>query len=390
MTNDDDGTTSGSDPAGTIDPVAKKGRSRGVRVTYAAAVALGLAVGSGAIAGAATGGSSTTTTPTTPTAPDGPGWHGGFGGSPPAAVGEVATVGTNTFTLASRGNVTVTVQVTATTTYVDPTVSSPTFATVKVGDHVAVFGTDTSNTVAATRVAVGGPGGPGHSFGGAPPAAVGTVATVGVGSFTVTIHDNTTVTVDVTGTTTYVDPAVSSPTFATVKVGENVAVFGADTAHTVTATRVAIGAIGGPGGPGGPGGRHGFGGTPPAAVGTVASVGVGSFTVTTPDNTTVTVDVSGTTTYQDPGVTSPGITDLKVGDRVAVFGTDTNNTVAATQVCIGGSALPSGPGGPGDHDGFGGPGGPGGGPPPAFGGTPTAGASVGSTTSFGSAGSTLN
>ena len=203
-------------------------------------------------------------------------------------------------------------------------------------------------------------------------------------TFTVTTHDNTTVTVDVTGTTTYLDPATTSPTFADVKVGENVAVFGTDTSNTVAATKVAIGSVGGPGG------RHGFGGTPPAAVGTVASVGANTFTLTTPDKTTVTVDVTGTTTYQDPGVTSPSFTSLKAGDHVAVFGTDTNNTVAATQVCIGGSTVPPGPGGPGDRGGFGGPGGPGDGSPPAFDGTPTTGSSVGSTASIGSAGATLN
>ena len=36
---------------------------------------------------------------------------------------------------------------------------------------------------------------------------------------------------------------------------------------------------------------HGFGGTPPAAFGTVASVGTNTFTLTTHDGTTVTVDV---------------------------------------------------------------------------------------------------
>ena len=301
---DDDGLIAGSDPAGTIGPLAKKRRSKGVRVTYAAAVALGLAVGSGAIAGAATGGNTSTTTPSAPMVPGGPGWHSSFGGIPPAAVGTVATVGTDSFTITTRDNVTVTVTVTPSTTYLDPAVTSPTFATVKVGDHVAAFGTDTSNTVAATKVA--------------------------------------------------------------------------------------IGPVGGPGGPGGPGGRHSSGRTPPTAVGTVASVGANTFTVTTSNKSTVTVTVTGSTTYRDPGVTSPSFTNLKAGDHVAVFGTDTDNTVAATQVCIGGSAVPPGPGGMGDPGDFGGPGGPGDGSPHAFGGTPMTGSSAGSTTSFGSAGSSLN
>ncbi len=41
--------------------------------------------------------------------------------------------------------------------------TTPTLANVTVGEHVAVFGTDTSNVVTATSVAIGDPpsGGPG-------------------------------------------------------------------------------------------------------------------------------------------------------------------------------------------------------------------------------------
>ena len=92
---DDDGSTTGTAPATGIDPYATLNRRRrGVRVTYAAAVAVGLAVGGGAIAGAATGG----TTPTTQPAEhgEGPGEHAGLGTMTPAAFGTVATVGANT------------------------------------------------------------------------------------------------------------------------------------------------------------------------------------------------------------------------------------------------------------------------------------------------------
>ncbi len=92
-------------------------------------------------------------------------------------------------------------------------------------------------------------------------------------------------------------------------------------------------------------------GTRPAAVGTVQSVGDGTFTVTTQSGTTVTVNVGTTTTYLDPEVTTPTIADVKVGEHVAVFGTDTSNTVTATQVAIGtppkgGMTGPGGDGGP--------------------------------------------
>ncbi len=169
---------------------------------------------------------------------------------------------------------------------------------------------------------------------------MGTVKSVGSGTFTLTKPDGTTVTVDVGSSTTYLDPGVTSPSLANVTVGAHVAVFGTDTSNTVTATKVAIG---GPMGPGGPGGFRISGGTPPAAVGTVKSVGSGTFTLTTPDGTTVTVDVGSSTTYLDPGVTSPSLGNVTVGAHVAVFGTDTSNTVTATKVAIGGPRWPRWP-----------------------------------------------
>jgi len=161
---DDEALTdgSGSDPLSTI----SRGRRRGVKVTAAAIMALGLAVGGGAVAGATTSSS---------TAPSGTSTHPGgrpFGGSPPVDVGTVKSVGTDSFTLTTSGGTVVTVDVGTSTTYRDPGVTSATFADVKVGDHVAVFGTDTSNTVTATSVGVGdfpgGRGGPGGGGKGAP------------------------------------------------------------------------------------------------------------------------------------------------------------------------------------------------------------------------------
>jgi len=78
-----------------------------------------------------------------------------------------------------------------------------------------------------------------------------------------------------------------------------------------------------------------MGGSPPSAVGTVKSVGDGTFTITAQDGTTVTVNVSSTTRYMDAGVTSATIADVTVGEHVAVFGTDTSDVVTATSVAIG-------------------------------------------------------
>ena len=188
----DDGSATG--PAGTPDPGPfpnlRQRRRRGLRITTAAAVALGLAVGGGAVANATGSGSGTSTSTSTPGAPP---WHG-FGGTPPAAFGTVASVGSDSFTLTTHDGTTVTVHVGSSTSYVDQAVTSPSLSDVKVGAHVAVFGTDTANTVTATKVDIGGPGGPGghdghgghggHGFGGTPPAAFGTVASVGSDTFT--------------------------------------------------------------------------------------------------------------------------------------------------------------------------------------------------------------
>ena len=281
----------GSDPF----PAISQRRRKGVRVTSAAAMALGLVLSGGAVAGAAstshasTGSSRVGAKPTRPP----------FGGARPTAVGTVKSVGDGTFTITGQDGTTVTVDVGTTTSYFDPGVSSPTIANVKAGEHVAVFGTDSSGTVTATRVAIGTPpaggkggppGGHGAPFGtsggpaGGPPAAVGTVKSVGNGAFTITGQDGATVTVDVGTTTSYFDPGVSSPTIANVKAGEHVAVFGTDSSGTVTATRVAIGTppAGGKGGPpGGPGGSRGHGapsgtssgpaGGPPPTAGSTSS-----------------------------------------------------------------------------------------------------------------------
>src|SRR5664280_2967738 len=228
-------------------PGVSQKRRRGVRVTSAAAMALGLAIGGSAIAGAAT----TTASTPNPSASGSQTNRPPFDGTPPAAVGTVKSVGTGTFTLTTQDGTTVTVNVGSSTTYLDHDVTSPSFGNVTVGAHVAVFGTDTSNTVTATKVAVGAPptGGPGGP-GGTPPAAEGTVKSVGTGTFTLTTQDGTTVTVNVGSSTTYLDHDVTSPSFGNATVGAHVAVFGTDTSNTVTATKVAVGAplTGGPGG----------------------------------------------------------------------------------------------------------------------------------------------
>ena len=200
----------------------------------------------------------------------------------------------------------------------------------------------------------------GHWFGGAKPAAAGTVGAVGTNTFTVRGHNGSTTTVDVTSSTTYKDYGVSRPTFANVKAGEFVAVAGSSSSGTVHASSVMIGGPKGHRGSGGYGGPGGFGGDRPAAAGTVGVVGTNTFTVRGHNGSTTTVDVNSSTTYKDPGVTSPSLSDVKAGEIVAVAGSSSSGTVHATSVMIGG---PGGPGGFGGFHRFGG------GTPPAAAGT---------------------
>ena len=104
-------------------------------------------------------------------------------GAPPAVAGTVASVDAtgDSFTVTDRSGSTITVAVSSSTTYMDPSVSSAGISNVTVGEHVAVVGTTTSGTVTATQVLIGTPGGPGGAFapqgaaaprwGGVPPAA---------------------------------------------------------------------------------------------------------------------------------------------------------------------------------------------------------------------------
>jgi hypothetical protein len=211
--------------------------------------------------------------------------------------------------------------VSVSTTYTERGATSPSYVNVAVGDQVVVYGTSAgTDSVRATRVAIM-----------QRPAVVGTVATAPAGptgSFTLSAWKRQTVTVDLTASTTYTEVGVTSPSWGNVAVGDLVVVYGTSTGTgTFTATSVVIIQR-------------------PLVAGTVATAptsATSSFTVsawqrqtwTLQKNQTWTVDLSGSTTYREWGVSSPGYSNLAVGDQVAVFGTSTgSNTVAATLVVI--------------------------------------------------------
>ncbi len=214
-------------------------------------------------------------------------------------------------------------------------------------------GTSPSSSTASPGYCAPGAGrgllGPGPL--GAKPATAGTVLSVDAtsGSFDVLTPQGADVTVKVSPSTKYDDPAASSASLSDVTAGEVVAVQGTTSSGTVTAGTVAVLPAGDrPGADG-----AGAAGTP-ATSGAVLGVSsaTNSFTLLTPSGATETVNVSSSTKYTEPCVTSASISDLKRGERVVVQGTSSSGTVDATAVLIrpahvGGPGFGPGPGGRG-------------------------------------------
>ncbi len=165
--------------------------------------------------------------------------------------GTAATAGSFTLTNSHSSASPFTVDVTTTTTFKDPSATSPSFADVCDGDDVVVVGTVSSSTITATSVFVVPP--PSSRASGEVSGLTvngvtsncGTAATAG--SFTLTSNkgwgknsSTTTTSVDVTTTTTFKDQAVTSPSFADVCDGDYVTVTGTSSAGTLTATSVTV------------------------------------------------------------------------------------------------------------------------------------------------------
>jgi hypothetical protein len=330
---------------------------------------------------------------------------------PPGAAGTVASVGgssasgtcgtagsTGTFTLTTfRGDTTVTVDVTSTTTFSELGTPSASFADVCVGSEVFVLGSSVSSTtttsdpttIDATKVFIAPPptltraataAGTVASVGGS--SSTGTCGTAGAsGTFTLTsFKGGATVTVDVTSTTTFFEPGVSSASFADVCVGSQVFVLGSSASTTssssttpgpttIDATKVFIvptppqgsyphpggtnsstpgGGYGGSTGPSTPGEVGSFHGDPsggplpptttttpaqPSTVtGTVTAKSLSSFAISV-GGTGETVQVAGTTSYAGPqGVSS--FAAIAVGDVVRADGMTAGGLFTADSVTV--------------------------------------------------------
>lgn len=160
------------------------------------------------------------------------------------------------------------------------------------------------------------------------PGVFGKVTSVGSGTFTITDRSSKTFTVNVSSSTVYTKDGAQSASFSDVKLDDYVAARGTISGSTVTATRVRVETKDStrdtPRGPR----------TRPTAVGKVTSVGTNSFTIKDRKGATLTVTVDNSTTYEERGVTSASIADVKVGDFAAVTGSETGTDVSATDVRV--------------------------------------------------------
>jgi hypothetical protein len=204
---------------------------------------------------------------------------------------------------------------------------------------------------------LGGPGALGAA--GVPPNAAGKVASVNgsnkagtcgqaktAGTFTLTTPGvpsggsttTMTVTVDVTASTVFKDPATSSASFANVCVGDLALAAGSIKSSAIAAAAVVVA---------NPGSLP----TPPGALGRVQSVNnstastacgvagsTGSFALKTLRGTTVTVDVTKATSFFEPGQSKPSFAGVCVGRVAGALGTVKGSTVTAAKVGV----LPAG------------------------------------------------
>jgi hypothetical protein len=91
---------------------------------------------------------------------------GGFPGGRPGAFGSITSIGSNSFTISSRGGSTETVDVTASTTYASSSGTLSGLSALKTGELAIVQGTTSGSVVKATSVRIIQPGSGGGGFGG--------------------------------------------------------------------------------------------------------------------------------------------------------------------------------------------------------------------------------
>jgi hypothetical protein len=158
------------------------------------------------------------------------------------------------------------------------------------------------------------------------PAAAGVVEatpSAGATSFTIELRDGSSDTIDVSGSTTYLERGAGTASLDDVQQGDLVAVFGTASGSTVTATEVVIAV------------PRSAGGQQPAAAGIVQGDPTGdTFTIKVRGGATDTVDVSDSTTYYERGKAGASLSDVTSGELVCVFGSISSGTITASSVVI--------------------------------------------------------
>ena len=250
---------------------------------------------------------------------------------------------TASFTITPAGwrNTPVTVYVLANTRFREPGESSPGLGNILVGDQVTVKGMSAGrDTIEAISVEL-----PLVLQSGTVLTSTAATLAPAVAAFTIGTGGwkSTNVTVEVFSTTTFREPGQTSPALSDILPGDKVIVRGTQGgAGIVDAVSVQLPLV--------------------TELGTVATLPGSttlfptSFTITTGGrtSTTVTVNVSSTTTFREPGQSSPGVGNIAVSDRVLVLGTqEGTGAVGATSVFIlsagNGHGSPWSPGFPGHH-----------------------------------------
>jgi hypothetical protein len=224
------------------------------------------------------------------------------------------------FTLVTRGDVTIDVNVSNSTKYTEPGLPKGTvvgFGNIAVGDRVQATGSQpAAGTLDATSVKI-----PGAYVVGTVQSVTSTEITLSPGRSTLT-STSVTIVADVSASTVFREPGVSSPSISDVLPGDVVKIFGTQkgvvagspTTLQIDATLVFIPLV--------------------SHVGVISNLGTSGFTLTS-GASTITVEVTSATRYEVRGVASPTLANLANGDIARVIGNqEGKDTVSALLVRV--------------------------------------------------------
>ncbi len=238
-----------------------------------------------------------------------------------------------------------TVSVTASTSFVEKSVSDPSFANVCVGFQATAIGNNAAHSMDALAVRIFAPtavnrlGQVTSVNGSSAPGACGTAGARGAFTINYKVGGSTVVdTVEVYRNTKFHDPQQTGVTFADVCVGDNATAEGPSIGNTILAAVVVVTA------PKTPTPLHVKGEvTSVNGVSTAGTCGVadtaGDFVVTWTDSHSIppstintTVGVTATTPFVENGVASPSFADICVGGKASVIGTYSSVVLEASAV----------------------------------------------------------